>query len=121
MLCKQWRNLQQRKASVDFADRPYPEKGGTMAAWLEYRFDFIDQSASASIQIYGYANNEVVAYSWVVYALSGQAYYPLALAKMTVDDVTRYSDESVARDITVQNLANGNPCTVDIDIMSESF
>jgi hypothetical protein len=91
-------------------------------AWREYRFDYIDSGASASVSIYGYADTEAVAYSSVVYtADGGTAYYPLAKAKMTVDDSTRWSDGSVARDITVQNLAPFNPCTVDILIIAESF
>jgi hypothetical protein len=92
-----------------------------MAAWLEYRFDFIDQGASASIYIHGYANNEAVAYSEVVYPLPGQAFTPLGLATMTVDNVTRHVDGTVARNITAQNLAPFNPCTVDINIIAESY
>jgi hypothetical protein len=91
-------------------------------AWREYRFDYINSGASASVTIWGYADTEAVAYSSVVYtADGGTAYYPIAKAKMTVDDSTRWSDGSVARDITVQNLAEDNPCTVDVLIIAESF
>ena len=92
-----------------------------MSAWREFRFDFIDQGASAAVYIHGYADNEAVAYSAVAYADSGQAYYPLALINMTEGNVTRHVDGTVARTINVQNLAPFNPCTVDINIIAEWY
>ncbi|HZR57856.1 MAG TPA: hypothetical protein VFA74_13360 [Terriglobales bacterium] len=92
-----------------------------MAAWREFRFDFIDSGASASVFIHGYDNNESVAYSAVVYAQEGQAYYPLGHINMEQTEVYRHVDGTVARVVAVQNLAPFNPCTVDINILAESF
>jgi hypothetical protein len=92
-----------------------------MAAWREFRFDFIDQGASASVYIHGYSDNEAVAYSAVVYALEGEAYYPLGDITMTSNEVFRHVDGTVARKVSVQNMAPFNPCTVDINIIAETF
>jgi hypothetical protein len=92
-----------------------------MAAWKEFSFDFIDSNASASVFIHGYGNNESVAYSAVVYALQGDAYYPLGHISMTQSEVYRHVDGTVARVVSVQNLAPFNPCAVDINILAESY
>jgi hypothetical protein len=92
-----------------------------MSAWTEYRFGYIAPNASAGVYIHGYSNRQSVTYSAVVYALSGDAYYPLGKIKMTQDITVRHVDGTVAREIWVQNLAPFNPCAVDLNIMSESF
>jgi hypothetical protein len=92
-----------------------------MSAWLEYRFDYIGPGAGAAVYIYGYGNTEAVAYSAVVYALEGEAYYPLGQINMTQTEVTRDGGGSIARTVVVQNLAPFNPCEVDINIIAESY
>ena len=92
-----------------------------MAAWREYRWDYIGPGAGVSVFIHGYSANEAVAYSAVVYPLQGDAYFPLGHINMSDGEVFQHVDGTVARKIYVQNLAPFNPCAVDLNIMAESY
>jgi hypothetical protein len=92
-----------------------------MAAWREYTWDYIAPGATVSVYIHGYAVNEAVAYSAVVFPLDGEAYYPLGNISMTQTEVFQHSDGTVARKVFVQNLAPFNPCEVYLNILAESF
>jgi hypothetical protein len=92
-----------------------------MAAWREFTWDYIAPGATVSVYIHGYAVNQAVAYSAVVFPQSGQAYYPLGDINMTQTEVFQHSDGTVARKVIVQNLASFNPCAVYLNILSENF
>ena len=92
-----------------------------MAAWKEYQWDYIAPGATVGVYVHGYANNQVTVYSAVVYALSGEAYYPLGKIDLTQGITARHVDETVAREAWVQNLAPFNPCAVDLNIIAESY
>jgi hypothetical protein len=92
-----------------------------MAAWREFRWDYIGPGASVSVYIHGYSANETVVYSAVVYPLEGDAYIPLGHVNLTQTEVYQHVDGTVAHKVYVQNLASFNPCEVDINVMAEGF
>jgi hypothetical protein len=93
-----------------------------MAAWREYRFDYIAPNAGASVFIHGYSHTQAVSYSAVVHPGSGPGVLnPKGHINMTQGEAFRHVDGTDARLLKVQNLAPFNSCTVDILILSESF
>jgi hypothetical protein len=92
-----------------------------MAAGREYRWDFINPGTTVGVYIHGYANNEAVAYSAVVYALAGGGVVPLGHINKTEGEVFRHVDNTIARTIYVENRAPFNPCEVDLNIIAESY
>jgi hypothetical protein len=92
-----------------------------MSAWKEYQWDYIAPGATVGVYDHGYANNDVTVYSAVVYALPGEAYYPLGRINLSQGIVARHVDGTVAREAWVQNLASNNPCAVDLNIIVESY
>jgi len=92
-----------------------------MAAELEYTWDYIAPYTSVSVYIHGYTWQEAVAYSAVVYPLQGEAYTPWGAISMTQTDSYLHVDGTIARVINVQNLAPFNPCTVNINMLFDSY
>ena len=93
-----------------------------MAANLEFRIDYIAPGASAGVFIHGYANNQAVAYSAVVYAGFGDGVpFPLGRVNLTQGEVLRHVDGTIGRTVNVQNLAPFNSCTVDVLVLWDSF
>jgi hypothetical protein len=92
-----------------------------MAAQLVYTFDYIAPNAGSGLFIHGYSNRHAVNYSAVVYALSGEAYYPGGHMNLAQGETFRHVDGTVARKVYVQNLAPFNPCAIDILHIVETF
>jgi hypothetical protein len=85
-----------------------------MAAQLVYTFRYIAPNAGSNIFIHGYSDRDAVNYSAVVYALPGDAYYPVGHINLTQGETFRHVDGTVARKVYVQNLTPFNPCAIDI-------
>lgn len=93
-----------------------------MTASRIYTFENMAPNSSQSIFIHGYSDNEAVNYSVIAFAGFGEGVpFPLARVLMTQGETTRHVDGTVARVITVQNLAPFNSCTVGILETKESF
>ena len=92
-----------------------------MAAQLVYTFDYIAPYAGGNLFIHGYSDRNAVNYSAVVYALSGEAYYPAGHMNLTQGETFRHVDGTVARKVYVQNLAPFNPCAIDILQIAETY
>lgn len=92
-----------------------------MSAMKVYSWSYIAPGATVSLYLYGFPNNWASTFSAVVYALTGQAYYPLGSINLTQGEVDRNSDNSIARKAWVQNLAPFNPCAVDLSILFDSY
>jgi hypothetical protein len=89
-----------------------------MAALVEYRWDLIHANETVSVFIYGYADNDAVNYSAVVYG--GYAPFDIGHIKITQGETFRHVDGSVARTVYVENLAS-NFSKVDLLAINESF
>jgi hypothetical protein len=92
-----------------------------MPAMKVYRWSYIAPGATVNLYLHGFPNNWASTFSAVVYALSGQAYYPLGSINLTQGEVDRHIENTIARKAWVQNLALFNPCAVDLSILYDSF
>lgn len=89
-----------------------------MAARVEYSYDLIQANETVHVFIHGYADNEAVNYSAVVYG--GYAPFDIGHIKITQGETFRHVDGTVGRMVYVENLAS-NFSKVDILVITESF
>lgn len=90
-----------------------------MAANLLYRIEYMAPNSSQGLFIHGYADNDFVAYSTVVYFIGGPG--AVGHVQLTQGETYRHVDGTVAHEIYVQNLAPDNPCAVDVIQLVESY
>ncbi len=92
-----------------------------MPAYKEYSWDYIAPGATVGVYIHGYPDNWALTYCGVVYALEGEAYYPLGQIDVTQTEVTRHVDGTLAHTVWVTNRAPFNPCATDLNVLYDSF
>jgi hypothetical protein len=86
-----------------------------MAVLFIYRWDYIDQNASAGVFVHGFSKHDVGAFSAIPYELGGgTAFTPLFDITLSQGEVSIHVDNTYARTAHVQNLAPFNPVTADL-------
>jgi len=87
-----------------------------MAVREEYYWNYIAPGATARLNIYGYGENDAVTYSVTPYEHSGIPFGPdpFISVTLTLEDVHRHPDGSVARTVSVRNNASFNDCAAKL-------
>jgi hypothetical protein len=92
-----------------------------MSARLVYQWGWIAPGATVGIYNHGWGNHEAISWSGIVYALSGDAYYPLGKIDVVRGATSRHVDGTIAHEVYVTNKAPNNPCAVDMLAIVESY